>query len=102
MFLPQALSFAITVTLAFAIYLVTVSALSRNLNVNADYSHLSGAVYSSMKEELRQIGSMILMLLAFSVPMHIVSLAVELISTRISTHNLLKENITEALRKETD
>lgn len=101
-FLPQALSFAITVTLAFAIYLITVSALSRNLNVNADYYHLSGAVYSSMKEEIRQIGSMILMLLAFSVPMHIVSLSIELISTRISTRNLLKENITEALRKETD
>ncbi len=74
------------------------------LNAQADMYPITytGEYYNEVKTGINQVALIILVLLPAALPMHLISFAVSVLGTILPTRELLKESITDGIRKDTD
>lgn len=98
------LALLITTAVAVIIIVAWISYGMSNLNIQAQEYPLTYTpdFYAEIKGQIMQIALLCLALFAAAIPMHFISFAVSVLGTLPSTKRILKESITDGIRKDTD
>lgn len=104
-YLVSAIGLTLSAVLIIVAAVAYISTQTGYLYMYADYygpSVYPPELVAQLKREIRMQGLMLLTLLIPVVPMHLLSSAVSAYGTVVPVRQVLKENITEGLRKDTD
>lgn len=98
------LALIITVALAIVVVITIISYGMSNLNIQAQEYPLTYTpeFYAECKAQIMQTVLLYLALFSAAIPMHLISSAVAVIGTVLPTKRILRESITEGIRKDTD